>query len=570
VRRRRAVALGIVTCLVLAGGLAAWSATGASAAASYRTATATRGSVEQTLTATGTATPSSHADLSFGTTGTVKTVAVAPGDHVDIGDTLAVLDRTALRAAVTAAQADLARAKATLASDTAAQADAVSAANAAPASPTGGGSTGGGGSGGTGSGGSGSGGSGSGGSGSGGSTGSSAATARTLEKLAKEQAALVAAQHDVDAALQVSAAAASQQSAACAGVITSDPAATQPTDVTGCQQALGAAQAAQAAVSKAQETVEKAIETLSASLAAAMKTVSPSTTAPTSTSTRATFSTAAYATTTTASTAPAAGTSGGGPQGASSGTVTAATLARDQAAIDTAHAAVVRAKAARDQAQLRTPIAGTVAAVDVAPGDTASTSTVAVVVNGDDGNVEITIDVSEDNIGAIKVGQDARVSADGSTSELPARVTSVGLLAATDSGTATYPVGVSLTGAPLSLASGSDATVSVVTATVDDVVTVPSSAVTRTAAGSTGVVRLLVGDQLTTTRVEIGAVGPVLTEIRSGLKAGQRIVLADMSAALPSSSTGARFGGGGGFGGGPGGGPQGRVGGGPPVTVNRQ
>jgi len=347
-------------------------------------------------------------------------------------------------------------------------------------------------------------------------------------------------------------------------VITSDPAATQPTDVTGCQQALGAVQAAQTAVSKAQGTVEKAIETLSASLAAALTTVSPSTTAPTSTSTRATFSTAAYATTTTT---PAAGTSGGGPQGASSGTVTAATLARDQAAIDTAHAAVVRAKASRDQTQLRTPIAGTVAAVDVAPGDTASTSTVAVVVNGDDGNVEVTIDVSENDIGVIKVGQDARVSADGSTSELPARVTSVGLLAATDTGTATYPVGVSLVGAPLSLASGSDATVSVVTATVDNVVTVPSSAVTRTATGSTGVVRVLVGDQLTTARVEIGAVGPVLTEIRSGLKVGQRIVLADMSAALPSSSTGARFGGGGFGGDGPM--PAGKIGG-PPVIVNRQ
>jgi multidrug efflux pump subunit AcrA (membrane-fusion protein) len=296
-------------------------------------------------------------------------------------------------------------------------------------------------------------------------------------------------------------------------------------------------------------------------LAAALKTVSPSTTAPTGTSTRASFSTVAYTTTT-----PAAGPSDGGPQGSTSATVTAATLARDQASIDTARAALVRAKAARDKARLRTPIAGTVAALDVAPGDTASTSTVAVVINGDDGNVEITIDVSEDDIAAIKVGQDARVSADGSPSELPARVTSVGLLAATDTGTATYPVGVSLVGAPLSLASGSDATVSVVTATVDDAVTVPSSAVTRTATGTGGVVRTLVGDQLTTTRVEIGAVGPVRTEIRSGLKAGQRVVLADLSAALPTSSTADRGGGigGGGFGGGP---QRFGGGGGPPVIM---
>ena len=93
---------------------------------------------------------------------------------------------------------------------------------------------------------------------------------------------------------------------------------------------------------------------------------------------------------------------------ASSATVTAATLARDQSAIDTARAALVRAQAAMDRARLAAPIAGTVAAVDVAPGDSVSSSTVAVVVNGDDGNVEVTIDVTENDIRAIKVGQTAR------------------------------------------------------------------------------------------------------------------------------------------------------------------
>jgi RND family efflux transporter MFP subunit len=232
--------------------------------------------------------------------------------------------------------------------------------------------------------------------------------------------------------------------------------------------------------------------------------------------------------------------------------VTAATLARDQSEIDTAHAALVRAQAALDQARLSAPIAGTVAALGVARGDTVSTSTVAAVINGDDGSVEVTINVTENDIRAIKVGQTAQVTADGAQDGLPARVTSIGMLAASGSGTASYPVVVSLTGASLALASGSDATVSVVTATADNVVTVPSSAVTRAASGSTAVVRLLTGDQVAPTPVQIGAVGPVRTEIVSGLKAGQRVVLADMSAALPSSSTGARLGGGfggGGFGG---------------------
>jgi multidrug efflux pump subunit AcrA (membrane-fusion protein) len=225
----------------------------------------------------------------------------------------------------------------------------------------------------------------------------------------------------------------------------------------------------------------------------------------------------------------------------------------------------VRANAALDKAQLASPIAGTVAAVDVAAGDSVSPSTVAVVVNGDDGNVEVSINVTENDIRAIKVGQSAWVSADGAQNALPARVTSVGLLAASDTGTATYPVVVALSGAPLSLASGADASVSVVTATATHVITVPSSAVTHAGSGSTGVVRVLTGDQATPTPVQIGAIGPVRTEIVSGLKVGQRVVLADMSVALPSSSTGARLGGG--FGGG--GGDFGNVkvsGGGGPVV----
>ena len=63
------------------------------------------------------------------------------------------------------------------------------------------------------------------------------------------------------------------------------------------------------------------------------------------------------------------------------------------------------------------------------------------------------------------------------------------------------------------------------------------------ASGSTGVVRVLASDQVTSTRVEVGAVGPERTQITTGLKAGQRVVLADFSAALPSSSTNARVGG---------------------------
>lgn len=519
---RRGIIGGTVTGLVLAGGLAAWSATEASAAASYRTVTAARGSVEQTLTATGTVTPLAQADVSFGTSGTVRDVDVKVGDHVDIDDTLAVLDRTALRDAVTSAKATLANAKATLAADRTAQADAVAAASASANSddssdssadsgpPT---------------------------SGDNGSSGdASKATGKALARLAKQQAALLRAQRGADLALQVSAAALRQQASACDGVLAADPEAPETQDVAGCQEALGAAQAAQEAVAAAQRKVEQAIDTLTGSISAALRTLS-SMSQTTGSDPRSDSTPSADSTET-----PSADSGSNGSPTAT--TVTAATLARDQSSIDTARAAVVRAEAAFDNARLAAPIAGTIAAVDVAPGDSVSASTVAIVVNGDDGNVTVTIDVTEGDIRAIEVGQEANVTADGASDPLPAKVTSIGLLSASDSGTASYSVVLALAGAPMSLASGSDATVSVVTATARNVVTVPSSAVALATGGATGVVRVLAGDKLTSTPVQVGAVGPLRTEITSGIKAGQRLVLADLSQDLPSSSTGSRIGGG--------------------------
>ena len=131
---RRVVAPVVVTGLVLAGGVVAWSATGASAAASYRTATATRGSVRADPDRDGDGhAASAGRPVVRRRPGRCASVAVEVGDHVGIGDTLAVLDRTALRDAVISAKAAVAQAKATLVADTAAQAAAVTAA-ATPAS----------------------------------------------------------------------------------------------------------------------------------------------------------------------------------------------------------------------------------------------------------------------------------------------------------------------------------------------------------------------------------------------------------------------------------------------------
>jgi hypothetical protein len=69
------------------------------------------------------------------------------------------------------------------------------------------------------------------------------------------------------------------------------------------------------------------------------------------------------------------------------------------------------------------------------------------------------------------------------------------------------------------------------------------------------------GADTTEVTVEVGAIGSTWTEVRSGLEAGQQVVLADLSEPLPGTATESNdTDGAGGFQGG----PPGGFGGGPP------
>ena len=106
---------------------------------------------------------------------------------------------------------------------------------------------------------------------------------------------------------------------------------------------------------------------------------------------------------------------------------------------------------------------------------------------------------------------------------------------------------------------GAGATLSIDVGSVNDVLTVPSSAVHTI--GSQHTVTVIDNGVTSVVAVEVGLVGPTLTQITSGLKAGQVVVIADVDQAMPTSSAVTnRFGGGaavlggnGGLGGGAGG-----------------
>src|SRR5579875_1871298 len=121
--RRRRIAALCVGIAVLAGGAGtAWALTGSSGAA-YRLASVERADVQQTVQADGTLSAQHRATLSFATGGTVSSVRVAVGDRVSAGEVVATLDASALNAAVTSAQQTVANAQQRLADDESAQAN---------------------------------------------------------------------------------------------------------------------------------------------------------------------------------------------------------------------------------------------------------------------------------------------------------------------------------------------------------------------------------------------------------------------------------------------------------------
>lgn len=475
----------------------------------YRTVAAATGDVEETLALAGTLEPAGRADLAFATSGTVATIAVQPGDEVEAGATLGTLDSDALRKQVQHARAALAAARAQLAADIDAQTSAVADATDGASSPT--------------------------------PTAPQAPAGPSdqptqqptqqpseqpepepepepedpeqLAELAAQQRAVLTAQSAVSASLAAADTTLAAQQAACTEVGSQ-----------ACADALVAVQAAQQQVSTDQVALQSALDALGATLTGAL---------------------------------------GGGkadPASATSGltsaivlvaevspTVTAATLARDQATIDQAEADLVTAQQELAMARVTAPFAGRVVAVEAEPGASVAAGTdVFVLVS--QGTTTVQVAATSDQVEALAVGQSATATPAGAEKPLMGEVTQVSSIP-DDEGS--YLVTVTLDRKRLDLPTGLTATVAVVTGTATDVVTVPASAV------ADGTVTVVTDDGTERTPVTVGVVGRTEVEITEGLAAGDEVALADLTRELPTGDDQGVLG----F--------PGRGGEGPPVIVQR-
>jgi HlyD family secretion protein len=239
----------------------------------------------------------------------------------------------------------------------------------------------------------------------------------------------------------------------------------------------------------------------------------------------------------------------------------------DQAAVINAQDALSSAQADLTSATLKSSIAGTVGSVSLVKGGSSAGTSVVIVGNG---AVAVTLNVPLASMASIHVGQKANVSPQGTTSFVPGTVSSISLLPSTSSsggsagstttqggtgqssatsGSPVYPVVVLVPESLPALASGSRADVSLLVGTAANVLTVPNSALTPLGNGQAMALTFKNG-VATRAMVKTGYAGTLSTQITSGLTAGQQVVLADLSTALPTNTTNSRrFGVGGGSGG---------------------
>ena len=142
--------------------------------------------------------------------------------------------------------------------------------------------------------------------------------------------------------------------------------------------------------------------------------------------------------------------------------------------------------------------------------------------------LKLEVSFSEADIGKVRKGQTATVAVDSMEgTELAGEVTRVSVLPSEGSSSVVeYPATILLTQSAKGLRAGMSASAEVVVEQVKNAVTVPSEAIT--AAGASKTVTVEEGGKEVTKTIKTGLEGDETTEVISGVKAGQTLVLPEI------------------------------------------
>jgi macrolide-specific efflux system membrane fusion protein len=173
-------------------------------------------------------------------------------------------------------------------------------------------------------------------------------------------------------------------------------------------------------------------------------------------------------------------------------------------------------------ATLVAPIDGTITAVNIGNGlDSTGTA-----ISMSSATYEVTADVVESDVSSMTVGQDATISVDAIDATIQGTVSAIAPTAGDSGGSGSvvsYPVTVTLTGAPSALRSGMTADITIVTASATNVLTIPVEALRGTSGDYR--VQVLGADGTPVTKpVSVGLVTSTTAEITSGLSEGEAVV----------------------------------------------
>ncbi len=245
----------------------------------------------------------------------------------------------------------------------------------------------------------------------------------------------------------------------------------------------------------------------------------------------------------------------------------AATIASAEAQVATAQAGVTSAQTTVNGTVLTAPIAGTVTAVNGAVGSSSGSTGSSSGGSGSTGSsssgfvqladltkLQINASFAEADATKLKAGQAAQITWSAlSGTRATGTVSTISPTATTSNNVNSYAVVIGLDTLPEGVRLGQSTTAVVTIAEVQNAVRIPSTAL-RTAGGQR-TVEVQVNGQVETRSVEVGITGGSFVEIKSGLTAGEQVVITTTSSTTGTTNQvpggGAGFpGGGGGFPGG--------------------
>ncbi|MDP9270135.1 MAG: efflux RND transporter periplasmic adaptor subunit [Chloroflexota bacterium] len=226
--------------------------------------------------------------------------------------------------------------------------------------------------------------------------------------------------------------------------------------------------------------------------------------------------------------------------------------AKNQVAQLTSQKADTNAQLSR--AQITAPADGIVEAINIVAGADAPSGSAIVL---DSGGLQASVTIAEADLSRVSIGQAASVSITAIDANATGKVASISPTAESGSGNSSvvsYAVTVSLTNVPTTARGGMTASVSVTISQAKNVLAVPAIALVNGSNGYT--VRVMGSDgSITSQPVTVGLVTSTLAEVKSGLTAGQEVVIGVSNSQTSTGTTNA--GGLGGLGGALGGGAGG-------------